>query len=94
MTLCIIKKSYPNSPIFKFSIRGARIGKTFSLEFIIHILLRLYNKNIYPYLIKIKVILVTSIGEATFNIDGLTIHLTLNIHVQQSLFNLPNQQTH
>jgi len=36
----------------------------------------------------------TSIGKATFNIDGLMIHLTLNIHVQQSLFNLPNQQTY
>jgi hypothetical protein len=31
-----------------------------------------------------------SIGKATFNIYGLTIHSTLNILVQQSLFNLPN----
>jgi hypothetical protein len=31
-----------------------------------------------------------SIKKTTFNIDGLTIHSTLNILVQQSLFNLPN----
>ncbi len=31
-----------------------------------------------------------SIGKVAFNIDGLTIHSTLNIHVQQSLSNLPN----
>jgi hypothetical protein len=30
-----------------------------------------------------------SIGKIAFNIDGLTIHSTLNIHVQQSLFSLP-----
>jgi hypothetical protein len=31
-----------------------------------------------------------SIGKVAFNIDGLIIHLTLNILVQQSLFSLPN----
>jgi len=87
-------KKPPNSPIFKFSIRGVRIGKTFTLKFIIQKILWLYNKNIYSYLTKIKAFLMTSIGKATFNIDGLMIHLTLNIHVQQSLFNLPNQQTY
>jgi hypothetical protein len=30
-----------------------------------------------------------SIGKVSFNIDGLTKHSTLNIHVQQSLFSLP-----
>jgi hypothetical protein len=30
------------------------------------------------------------IGKITFIIDGLTIHVTLNIHVQQFLFSLPN----
>jgi hypothetical protein len=65
-----IKKSYLNSPIFKFSIRGARIGKTFTLKFIIQRLLQLYNKYIYSYLTKIKALLMTSIGKATFNIDG------------------------
>jgi hypothetical protein len=31
-----------------------------------------------------------SISKTTFNINGLTIHSTLNIPVQQSLFSLPN----
>ncbi len=31
-----------------------------------------------------------SIGKVAFNIDNLTIHSTLNIHVQQSPFSLPN----
>jgi hypothetical protein len=35
-------------------------------------------------------LLMASIGKNTFNIDGLTIHSTLNIIVQQSLTNLPN----
>jgi hypothetical protein len=69
----------------------ARIGKTFTLKFIIQRLSWLYNKGIYSYVTKIKVLLMTSIGKATFNIDGLMIHLTLNVNVQQSLFNLPNQ---
>ncbi len=30
------------------------------------------------------------ICKIVFNIDGLTIHVVLNIHVQQSLFSLPN----
>jgi hypothetical protein len=69
----------------------AKIGKTFTLKFIIQRLLWLYNKGIYSYVTKIKALLMTSIGKATFNIDGLMTHLTLNINVQQSLFNLPNQ---
>ncbi len=31
-----------------------------------------------------------STNKATFNIDDLILHSTLNIHVQQSLFSLPN----
>ncbi len=31
-----------------------------------------------------------SIGRATFNIEDLTIHFTLNIPIQKSLSNLPN----
>jgi len=31
-----------------------------------------------------------SIGTVAFNIDGLKIHLALNIPIQQSLFNLAN----
>jgi len=39
---------------------------------------------------KIKGLLMASIGKIAFNIDGLTIHSTLNICVEQSLFSLPN----
>jgi hypothetical protein len=41
-------------------------------------------------LTKIKALLMASIGKVGFNIDTLTIHSTLNTHVQQSLSNLPN----
>jgi hypothetical protein len=34
-----------------------------------------------------------STSEAAFNIDGLTIHLTLSILVQQTLSSLPNLST-
>jgi hypothetical protein len=37
-----------------------------------------------------KVLLMASIGRVIFNIDDLIIHSALNIHVQQSLSNLPN----
>jgi hypothetical protein len=40
--------------------------------------------------IKTKALLMASTSKAVFNIDGLIIHLTLNIPIQQSLFNLPN----
>jgi hypothetical protein len=59
------------------------------LKFITQGLLQLYNKNIYFDLTKIKALLMASIGKIAFNIDGLTIHSTLNTHVQQYLFSLP-----
>jgi hypothetical protein len=48
------------------------------------------NGDIFSNLIKIEVLLIASIGKIAFNIKGLTIHQTLNIHVQQSLYSLPN----
>jgi hypothetical protein len=41
-------------------------------------------------LTKTKALLMASIGKVAFNIDGLTIHSTLNIPIQQSLSSLPN----
>jgi hypothetical protein len=69
---------------------GVRIGKTFTLKLIIQGLLQLYNRDIYFDLTKTKALLMASTGKVAFNIDGLTIHSTLNIPIQQSLFNLPN----
>jgi hypothetical protein len=60
------------------------------VKLIIQRLLRLYNRDIYSDLTKTKVLLMASIGKGAFNIDGLIIHLTLNIHVQKSLLNLLN----
>jgi hypothetical protein len=71
----------------------AETNQTFTLIFIIHGLLQLYNKCIYSNLIKMKVLFMASTCKATFNIDGLTIHLTLNIPIQQSLFDLPKLST-
>jgi predicted transcriptional regulator len=67
-----------------FFIKGAEISKTLTLKFIIEGLLQLYNINMSFDLIKTKVLLMASISKVVFNIDGLTIHSALNIHVQQS----------
>jgi hypothetical protein len=49
---------------------------------------------IFEYLLsnltKIRALLMASIGKVAFNIDGQTIHSTLNIHVQQTLTNMSN----
>ncbi len=73
-----------------FFIRGAKTGKIFTLKFIIQWLLQLYNRDISFALTKAKVLLMASTSKVASNIDGLTIHSTLNIHVQQSLSNLQN----
>ncbi len=44
----------------------------------------------WSYLTKTKALLKVSISKAGFSIDGLIIHSTLNIHVQQSLSSLRN----
>jgi hypothetical protein len=41
-------------------------------------------------LIKTKALLMASTSKVAFNIDDLIIHSTMNLHVQQSLYNLPN----
>jgi hypothetical protein len=84
------KQLYPNRPICLLLTGGVGTGNYFTLKLIIQGLLQLYNRNISSNLTKTKALLMASIGKVTFNIDGLTIHLTLNIHVQQSLSNLPN----
>jgi hypothetical protein len=51
---------------------------------------RLYNRDVSSDLTKPKALLMASTCKVAFNIDGLIIYSTLNIPVQQSLFNLPN----
>jgi len=82
------KQLYLNIPICLFLARGFGTSKTFTLKLIIQGFLWLYNKNISFNWTKTKALLMASIGKCTFNIDGLIIHLTLNILVQQSLFSL------
>jgi hypothetical protein len=67
--------------------------KQFTLKLIIQGLLWLYNKKISSELRKNKALLMASTNKHAFNIDGLTIHSTLNIIIQQSLFSLPNLST-
>jgi hypothetical protein len=83
MTLCVKKKSFPNSLICLFLIGSASIGKNITSKLIIQGLLWIYNKYISSNLTKIKALLMASTSKTTFNIHGLTIHSTLNIHVQQ-----------
>jgi hypothetical protein len=70
--------------------RGCGTGKTFKLKLIIQKLLQLYNRYVSFYLTKTKASFMASISKLTFNIDGLTIHSSLNIPVQQSLSGLSN----
>jgi hypothetical protein len=81
------KQLYPNTPICLFLKMGARTNNFFTLKLVIQGLLWLYNKDMFSSLTKPKAL---SIGKVAFNIDNLTIHSTLNIHVQQSPFSLPN----
>jgi hypothetical protein len=74
-------------------IGGVGVSKTFTLKLIIQGLLQLYNKNISSNLIKTKALLLASTFKVTFNINGLTIHLVLNILVQQFLSSLSNLST-
>jgi hypothetical protein len=69
-----------------FFTRDAGTGKTFTLKLIIQGLLQLYNKNMSFDLTKIKALRMAWVGKVALNIDGLTIHSTLNILVQQFLF--------
>jgi hypothetical protein len=62
--------------------KGVRISKTFTFKFIIQEILWLYNRDISFDLTKTKALLMASIGKIAFNIDSLTIHLTLNIPIQ------------
>jgi hypothetical protein len=75
------KQLYPNALICLFLTRGVGIGKTFTLKLIIQGLLQLYNRDMFFDLTKTKALLMASINKVAFNIDGLTIHSTLNIHV-------------
>jgi len=71
-------------------IGGFGTSKIFTLKFIIEGLLRLYNRDVSSDLTKTKVLFMASICKVAFNIDGLTIHLTLNKPAQQSLSRLSN----
>jgi hypothetical protein len=70
--------------------KGVGIDKYFALKLIIQGLLQLYNKSMSSDLTKTKVLFMASTSKVTFNIDGLTIHSTFNISIQQTLFNLLN----
>jgi hypothetical protein len=75
------KQLYLDIPICFFFTRGVGTNKTFILKNKIKGLLLLYNKNIYFELAKNKALLMASTNKDAFNIDGLTIHSTLNIIV-------------
>jgi hypothetical protein len=71
---------------FFFLIGHVGTCKTFTLKFIIQGLLQSYNKNIYSNLTKAKAFFMVFTNKVAFDIDGLTMQSTLNIHIQQSLF--------
>ncbi len=87
------KQLYPNTLICLFLTRGVGTGKTFTLKLIIQGLLWLYNRDMSFDLTKTKALLMASISKIAFNIDGLTIHSTLNILVQSSLPNLSSDSS-
>jgi len=75
------KQLYLDTLICLFLTKVVGINKIFTLKLIIQGLLQLYNRNMSFDLTKTKVLLMVSINKVVFNIDGLTTHLTLNIHV-------------
>jgi hypothetical protein len=87
-----MKKNYTmiHNQLFHFWQGGDGIGKTFTLNLIIQGLLESYNSNISLDLTKTKALLMAYITKVAFNINSFKIHSTSNIHVQQSLFSLPN----
>jgi len=87
------KQLNPNILICLFFIGDAGIGKKFYIKTYNSSIIIIYNKNISFVLTKTKALLMASISKVTFNINGLTIHSTLNILVQQSLSTLPNLST-
>ncbi len=94
MTLCIFKSTLIHQFLFIYT-RGVETNKKFMLINIIQGLLQLCNKGISSNLIKMKALFMASISKATFNINGLIIHLSLNIRIQQSnLIYQTYQQTH
>ncbi len=76
-----------------FLIGGVGTCKTFTLKFIIQELLQSYNQDIFSNLTKTKALFLVFTSKVVFNIDSLTIHSTLNIPIQQSLFSLLNLST-
>jgi len=76
------KQLYFDILICLFLTWDVGISKTFTLKYIIQKLLQLYNKYMSFDLTKTKTLLMASIGKTTFNVDDLTMHSTLNIHVQ------------
>jgi hypothetical protein len=84
------KQLYLDTPICLFLTKGVGTSKTFILKLIIQGLLWLYNRNISFDLTKTKALLMASTCKIVFNIDSLTIHSTLNIPIQKSLYSLPN----
>jgi hypothetical protein len=84
------KKLYTNITICLIFTRGVGINKKFTLKLIIQYYYDYTIKTCFFDLTKTKALLMASTSKVAFNIDGLTIHSTLKIHVQQSLFSLPN----
>jgi hypothetical protein len=85
MILYIKNKKYLSKPLHIFLTGGTRIGKTFTLMCIIQNMLRYYIKdisNVDPF--KPKVMKLTYIRKITFNINGMTIHSTLAIPLNEN----------
>jgi hypothetical protein len=89
MMLCIKNNCTLIHQYVFFFIRVVGIDKTFRLKLIIQGLLQSYNRDMSFNLTKTKTLLITLIGINASNIGSLTIHLTLNISIQQSLSSLP-----
>jgi len=70
--------------------RGCWNWKNFYIETHNSRIITIINRDISFNLTKTKALFMASTGKITFNINDLIIHSTLNIHVQQSLFSLPN----
>ena len=67
-------KRAPNEPIYLFLTGGMRTRKTFTAKVLFQSLVRMYNNIIEYDPHKIKGLIKTYIGKATFNVGGVTLH--------------------
>ena len=78
------KKLAPHKQLYLFLTGGTGTRKTFTAKVLFEALIHIYDKKLDSDPLKLKGIIVASIGKSTFNAGGITAH---------SIFHLPCNST-